>query len=193
MRSELLLHSHFREGTWGRQARSQWEGCRHYWTQAVGLVEPGLVLMSPGQQQSPTMASRFTFSRTFSPSHHHPHNSLLLSDRSEHDIPQLKDLSRVSLSTGQTSPSLEWTRRCLAICTPHSFQSDLLLLFTMHPDFQPQRPFGFWSIPSGSKCCFSTGIQISQEAGQVVWYSHLFQDFSTVYCDPHSQRLWRSQ
>ena len=30
---------------------------------------------------------------------------------------------------------------------------------------------------SGSNCCFWTCIQISQEAGQVVWYSHLFQNF----------------
>ena len=30
---------------------------------------------------------------------------------------------------------------------------------------------------SGSNCCFLTCIQISQEAGQVVWYSHLFQKF----------------
>ena len=30
---------------------------------------------------------------------------------------------------------------------------------------------------SSSNCCFFTGIQISQEAGQVVWYSHLFQNF----------------
>ena len=28
-----------------------------------------------------------------------------------------------------------------------------------------------------SNCCFLTCIQISQEAGQVVWYSHLFQNF----------------
>ena len=31
-----------------------------------------------------------------------------------------------------------------------------------------------------SNCCFLTCIQISQEAGQVVWYSHLFQDFQFV-------------
>ena len=31
---------------------------------------------------------------------------------------------------------------------------------------------------SSSNCCFLTGIQISQEAGQVVWYSHLFQNFT---------------
>ena len=45
---------------------------------------------------------------------------------------------------------------------------------------------------SSSNCCFLTCIKVSQEAGQVVWYSHLFQNFS-VYCDPHSQRLWHSQ
>ena len=30
---------------------------------------------------------------------------------------------------------------------------------------------------SNSNCCFLTCIQISQEAGQVVWYFHLFQNF----------------
>ena len=30
---------------------------------------------------------------------------------------------------------------------------------------------------SSSNCCFLTCIQISQEAGQVVWYSLLFQNF----------------
>ena len=39
-----------------------------------------------------------------------------------------------------------------------------------------------------SNCCFLTCVQISQEAGQVVWYSHLFKNFP-VCCDPHSQRL----
>ena len=29
----------------------------------------------------------------------------------------------------------------------------------------------------GSNCCFLTCIQISQEAGKAVWYSHLFQNF----------------
>ena len=37
---------------------------------------------------------------------------------------------------------------------------------------------------------FLTCIQISQEAGKVVWYSHLL--FSTVCCDLHSQRLWHN-
>ena len=30
---------------------------------------------------------------------------------------------------------------------------------------------------SSSNCCFLTCIQSSQEAGQVVWYSHLFKNF----------------
>ena len=41
---------------------------------------------------------------------------------------------------------------------------------------------------SGSNCCFLTCIQVSQEAGQVVWYSHLFKNFP-VCCDAHSQRI----
>ena len=35
---------------------------------------------------------------------------------------------------------------------------------------------------SSSNCCFLTCIQISQEAGKVVWYSHLFKSFA-VCCD----------
>ena len=31
---------------------------------------------------------------------------------------------------------------------------------------------------SSSNCCLLTCIQISQEAGQLIWYSHLFQKFS---------------
>ena len=30
---------------------------------------------------------------------------------------------------------------------------------------------------SSSNCCFLTCIQISREAGQVVWYSYLFKNF----------------
>ena len=30
---------------------------------------------------------------------------------------------------------------------------------------------------SGSNCCFLTCIQVSQEAGKVVWYSHLYKNF----------------
>ena len=37
---------------------------------------------------------------------------------------------------------------------------------------------------SSSNCCFLTCIQVSQEAGKVVCYSHL-EEFSTVCCDLH--------
>ena len=30
---------------------------------------------------------------------------------------------------------------------------------------------------SSSNCCFLTCIQVSQEAGEAFWYSHLFQNF----------------
>ena len=40
------------------------------------------------------------------------------------------------------------------------------------PDMEPVS-----SSMSSSNCCFLTSIQIFQEAGQVVWYSHLFQNF----------------
>ena len=30
---------------------------------------------------------------------------------------------------------------------------------------------------SGANCCFLTCIQISQEAGQVIWYSYLLKNF----------------
>ena len=51
-------------------------------------------------------------------------------------------------------------------------------------NIQPWRtPFPIWNQKpvccsmSSSNWCFLTCIQISQEAGQVVWYSHLFQNF----------------
>ena len=41
--------------------------------------------------------------------------------------------------------------------------------------------FSYWEpvccSMSSSNCCFLTCIQVSQEAGQVVWYSHLPQNF----------------
>ena len=45
---------------------------------------------------------------------------------------------------------------------------------------------------SSSNCCFLACIQISQEAGQVVCYSHLLKNFQ-VCCDLHSQRFRCSQ
>ena len=39
-----------------------------------------------------------------------------------------------------------------------------------------------------SNCCFLTCIQISQGAGQVVWYSHIFKHFSV--CSDPTQWTW---
>ena len=41
-----------------------------------------------------------------------------------------------------------------------------------YPNLEP-----VWYSLSGSDCCFLTCIQISQEAGQVVWYSYLLKNF----------------
>ena len=40
-----------------------------------------------------------------------------------------------------------------------------------------------------SNCCFLTYIHVSQEAGKVVWYSHLLKNFP-VCCDPHSHKVF---
>ena len=40
------------------------------------------------------------------------------------------------------------------------------------PNFEPVR-----CSMSSCNCCFLTCIQISQEAGKVVWYSHLLKNF----------------
>jgi len=65
----------------------------------------------------------------------------------------------------------------------------------------PKQAFGWVWVPanlepvccsmSGSSCCFLTCIQISQEAGKMVWYFHLLNNL-IVCCDPHSQWLWCS-
>ena len=43
---------------------------------------------------------------------------------------------------------------------------------TLFPNLEP-----ICCSMSSSNCCFLACIQISQEAGQVVWYAHLFQNF----------------
>ena len=43
------------------------------------------------------------------------------------------------------------------------------------PDLEPVSCF-----MSSSNCCFLTFIQISQEAGEVVWYFHLFKNFPQI-------------
>ena len=63
-------------------------------------------------------------------------------------------------------------------------QDDNTVSIYSFPNLEPVHCF-----MSGSNCCFLTCMQISQEAGTVVWYSHLFKNFSQFVFDPHSQRL----
>ena len=46
---------------------------------------------------------------------------------------------------------------------------------------------------SSSYCCFLTCIQVSQEAGRMVWYSYLFKNFPQFIVIRHSKRLYHSQ
>ena len=73
----------------------------------------------------------------------------------------------------------------------HKVRGDPLLFL---PRLQPQwaesavnssSPLG--NSPPQSRC-FVICMQISQEAGMMVWCSHFFENFP-VCCDPHSQRL----
>ena len=68
------------------------------------------------------------------------------------------------------------------------------LRFTLHRNEISRMTALMYSFPnlepghcsmSGSNCCLLTCIQVSQEIGKVVWYSHLFQNFP-VYCMWHS-------
>ena len=66
-----------------------------------------------------------------------------------------------------------------------SSSPELLMMYSAYKlnkqgdSIQPwHTPFPIWNQSmSSSNCCFLTCIQISQEASQVVWYSHLFQNF----------------
>ena len=41
----------------------------------------------------------------------------------------------------------------------------------------------------GSNSCFLAHIQVPQETGKMIWYSHLFKSFPQLVNYPHSQRL----
>ena len=74
-----------------------------------------------------------------------------------------------------------------AILIPACFSSSLAFCM-MYPAYKLNKqsdkiqPWCFLSqfgtsLMSGSNCCFLTCIQISQEVGKAVWYSHLFKNF----------------
>ena len=114
-------------------------------------------------------------------------------------------LSHPYMTTGKTIDLTRWTFVSKVMSLLLNILSKLVTTFLPRSKrlliSWLQSPYAVYSFSylepvccsmSSSKCCFLTCIQISQEAGQVVWYSHLFQNFP-VSCDPHSQRLWNSQ
>ena len=64
-----------------------------------------------------------------------------------------------------------------------SILHDVLCILNKQGDNIPALTYSFTNLEpvhcsmSGSNCCFFTYMQISQEAGQVVWYSHLLKNF----------------
>ena len=59
-----------------------------------------------------------------------------------------------------------------------------MVLTYFFPNLEPVRCSMF-----DSKCCFLTYIQVSQEAGKVVWYSHLFiNTYKIIYINNQSNR-----
>ena len=67
-------------------------------------------------------------------------------------------------------------------CTLHISQVSRVTVYNLDILFSQ-----FWTSPfpmSGSNCCFMTCIQVSQQVGKVVWYSHLLKNLP-VYCDLH--------
>ena len=70
------------------------------------------------------------------------------------------DFIQPSISHGVLCIEVKWT------------EWQYITLSYSFPNFEPVR-----CSMSGSNCCFLTDIEISQETGTVVWYSHLFKCF----------------
>ena len=67
---------------------------------------------------------------------------------------------------------------CLYIPIPSPGADLVVFWFAKHNLDVHIFPFGTSLLfMSSSNCCFLTCIQVSQEAGQVVWYSHLLLNF----------------
>ena len=72
-----------------------------------------------------------------------------------------------------------WIPSCASSSLAFRMMYSAFKLTKRSDNIQPCRtPFPIlnWSVV-GSNCCSLTCLQISQEAGQVVWYSHLFKNF----------------
>ena len=81
-----------------------------------------------------------------------------------------------------------WPRHyCGSAHTQHRHHSAYKL--NKQDNIQPWcTPFLIWNqsvVPCPVLTCFLTCIKVSQEAGQVVWYSQLLEECSTVCCYSH--------
>jgi len=96
-------------------------------------------------------------------------------------------LSAIRVLSSEYPRLLIFLRAILIPACASSSPAFLMMYFSYklnkHGDnIQPWRtPFPIWNQPNQLLhvpfCCFLTYIQVSQEAGQVVWYSHLFKNF----------------
>ena len=103
--------------------------------------------------------------------------------------------SSSSLSAIRVAPSA-YLR--LLIFLPAILITACIVYCILSPCLQPwHTPFQIWNqsvVPHPVLTVASwLPVQISQETGQVVWYSHLLKNFCTVSCDLHRQRFWHNQ
>ena len=94
----------------------------------------------------------------------------------------------LSFKTAFTLPSFTFIKRLFSsslLSTIRVVSSAYLRLLIFLPEI-------LIPVCASSSPAFHMISQISQEAGQVVWYSHLFKNLP-VCCDSHSQSLWHSQ
>ena len=79
-------------------------------------------------------------------------------------------------------PAVLHPARLFTWCTLHISEISRVIIYSfVFSNFEP-----VCCYMSGSYCWFLSCIQISQEKGKVVWYSHLFKIFYS--CDPQNQQ-----
>ena len=88
----------------------------------------------------------------------------------------------IDISPGNLDSSLCFNQP--SICMLNKQGDNIQPLMYSFPNLEP-----VCCSMSSSNCCFLTCIQISQEAGQVVWYSNLFKNFPQFVMIHHNQRL----
>ena len=158
----------------------------------VSIVSPSVCLEVMGPNAVILVLWMLSFKQAFLLSYFTFIKSLFISPFAFHHkggvicIPEVIDISPDNFDSSLCfiRPSILHDVLCISVKKAWWQYTALMYSF---PNFEP-----VCCSMSGYNCCFLTCIQVSQEAGQVVWYSYL-KEFSRVCCDPHSQRLWHSQ